>query len=148
MKILKANRSFWADGQMKDPRRIIKRGDTFETSDHHAAQLQARGIASPVSSQGAKETQDLQPEQPAAPTHSISAMPAYETQTILPETKETPPAPQENDETAPPDVLKELEQQSVATLKKQAKNAKIRGYSDMNKGQLIKALILAAKGDK
>lgn len=133
---MKARRPFWGDSNIGDPRRIIRRGETFETSDYHAQQLIGRKIAEPV--------QDLEPEntQVMQPAATLTPGPS-DTQTLtIPETKDTPPEPQEPTQ-EPPD---EFEALTVKELKTIAKGLKIRGYSDMN-GKQLKSAIKAAKGE-
>lgn len=132
---LKARRPFWGDSNIGDPRRIIKRGETFETKDYHAQQLIARKIAEPVQDLEPENTQDMQPAE--QPTFGPNVTPTVDAT----ETKDAP-EPQEPTQ-EPPDEFTDL---TVKELKTMAKGLKIKGYSDMN-GKQLKSAIKAAKGE-
>jgi hypothetical protein len=144
MKKYKARRSFYSDGQTGDPRSLIRRGTTFETSDYHAQQLIQTGIAAPLSEEGPSETQDIRPnETPEAKPDKGKIIEPNEQQTISPgETKED--IPQETDEQAPQidagEPEKPLEGLEYSELKAMAKEAKIKGYHQMKRQDLINKL--------
>lgn len=128
MKQMRARRNFYSDGRIEKPRRIIRRGELFETSDQHATELERQGIASVVEPLGPSNTQVKPPaEQPApGPAETPSPNP--------PETKLDEPA---SPETGTPDGLDQLDTEQ---LRAKAKLAKIKSYSNMRRDKLIKKL--------
>jgi hypothetical protein len=157
----KARRPFWSDSRMGAPRRIVRRGEIFETNAYHGQQLQARRIAIPVTA-AIKPQEPQQPQAPLQPNETQTLQP-QETAVIQPEeTPETAPeevqtaAPTETKEETPQEKPQEpadepeapLEDLPYSELKEKAKKAKIKGYNTMKKDQLIKELKKILKGDK
>jgi hypothetical protein len=144
MKEYKARRSFYSDGQTGNPRQLIARGTTFQTSDYHAQQLIKNGIAARLSEADPSETQDIRPnETPEARPDEGKIIEPNEQQTISPgETKED--IPQETDGQAPQidagEPEKPLEGLEYSELKAMAREANIKGYHQMKKKDLIKHL--------
>lgn len=129
MKTLQARRSFW-NGE-NEKREMIRRGEVFETNEYHAAQLIKNHIAREVST----ETQDNRPsETPTVGPSNLQTLDYSEVPTAAPqEIKELPP-------TVEPEPLPDLESLTVSQLRAKAKEAGIKGYSDMNKKKLIQNL--------